>query len=179
MVQLISPEGYLSNVNEPLILKVISLEINSEPLVWEHQFSPTLDWEQHPRERVLLLPECSHTRVWEHPESFDWLIINYVLHRNMLETVLTQVGQNSSPMRRSRAGEEFWTTSVRIPASKMLSWRTVFSPAILLCDISNLSARSGIFHRLYALKACLDFHIATMSIFINVNKSDVNKYFTK
>ena len=30
MVQLKSPEGYLSNVNEPLILRVVFLEINYE-----------------------------------------------------------------------------------------------------------------------------------------------------
>ena len=33
MVQLKSPEGYLSNVKEPLLLRVVSLEMNSEPLV--------------------------------------------------------------------------------------------------------------------------------------------------
>ena len=38
MVQLKSSEGYLRNINEPLVLRVISLDINSEPLVWEHQF---------------------------------------------------------------------------------------------------------------------------------------------
>ena len=38
MVQLKSPEGYLKNVKEPLLLRVVSLEMNSEPLVWEHQF---------------------------------------------------------------------------------------------------------------------------------------------
>ena len=36
MVQLQSPEGYLSNAKVPLLLRVVSLEINSEPLVWEH-----------------------------------------------------------------------------------------------------------------------------------------------
>ena len=48
--------------------------------------------------------------------------------------------------------------------SKMLSWRTVFSPTTLLWDIGKLTAWSGIFPRPYGLKACLDFHIATMSI---------------
>ena len=33
MIQLKSTEGYLSNVKEPLLLRVISLEMNSEPLV--------------------------------------------------------------------------------------------------------------------------------------------------
>ena len=77
MVQLKSPEGYLSNAKESLLLRVVSLEINSEPLVWEHQFSPTRDWEQHSRESVLLLlgweQECSHIRVWEHLGEF-WLV---------------------------------------------------------------------------------------------------------
>ena len=48
----------------------------------------------------------------------------------------------------------------------MLSWRTVFSPTTLLWYIGNLTAWSGIFPHPCALKACLDFHIATMSIFI-------------
>ena len=54
---------------------------------------------------------------------------------------------------------------MRTPVSKMLSWRTVW-------DIGNLTAWSGIFPRPYGLKACLDFHIATMSrsIYINVIK---------
>ena len=55
----------------------------------------------------------------------------------------------------------------------------MFFPTTLLCDICNLFARSGmgpgIFPRPYALKG-LDFHIATISIFIkNVIKSDVGK----
>ena len=55
----------------------------------------------------------------------------------------------------------------------------VLSPTTLLCDIGNLSTQIGIFPCPYALKACLDFHIATMSIFINVIKNDVNKEFPK
>ena len=110
--------------------------------------------------------------------SKDWDLV--VLHRNILETgVLTRVVQNSSPKRRSRVGDEFWTTSVRTPVSKMLSWRTAFSPTTLLWDIGNLTAWSGIFPRPYGLKACLDFHIAMMSIYINVIKSDVTHKFTK
>ena len=113
---------------------------------------------------------CSWVKPWELK----------VLHQNILETgVLTRVVHNSSPTRRSRVGDEFWTTSVRTPISKMLSWRTVFSITTLLWDIGNLTAWSGIFPHPYALKACLDFHIATMSIFINVINSDVTNKFTK
>ena len=73
-------------------------------------------------------------------------------------------------------GDEFWAKSVE---NKMLSWRTVLSPTTLLCDIGNISAWSGIFPCPYTLKACLDFLIATMSIFINVINSDINTKYTK
>ena len=54
---------------------------------------------------------------------------NTVLQLNILETgVLTLVVQNSSPTRLRLVGDEFWTTCVRTPVSKMFWWRTYNSP---------------------------------------------------
>ena len=54
---------------------------------------------------------------------------NIVLQLNILETgVLTHVVHNSSPTRLRLVGDEFWTTRVRTPVSKMFRWRTYNSP---------------------------------------------------
>ena len=67
--------------------------------------------------------------------------------------------------------------NVRTPVSKMLSWRTVFSPTTLLHHIGKLLAQNGTFSRTYVLKAF--FQITVMSKFIYVIKSDVNKFSQK
>ena len=49
---------------------------------------------------------------------------NTVLQLNILETgVLILVVQNSSPTRLRLVGDEFWTTRVITPVSKMFRWR--------------------------------------------------------
>ena len=74
-----------------LQLDFVSLEMNYEPLVWEHQSPKCFGGEptilSHPwlrtvlerkcsfdtRVRTGMLQECSHIRVWEHPGEF-WLV---------------------------------------------------------------------------------------------------------
>ena len=57
---------------------------------------------------------------------------NTVLQLNILETgVLILVVQNSSPTRLRLVGDEFWTTRVRTPVSKMFRWRTYNSHTFL------------------------------------------------
>ena len=61
---------------------------------------------------------------------------NTVLQLNILETgVLALVVQNSSPTRLRHVGDEFWTTRVRTPVSKMFWWRTYNSQICVLCSL--------------------------------------------
>ena len=64
--------------------------------------------------------QFSNSTFWRHTHFGDTLVV-----------------QNSSPTRLSLVGDEFWTTRVRIPVSKMFRWRTYNSHGAQNGGISN------------------------------------------
>ena len=86
-------------------------------------------------------------RALEYPNVFRWICKSYILWKGARGG---GGGGGASGTRKSDPPEYLHMhklmthTSVAIvPVSKMLSWRTVFSPTTLLWDIGNLTAWSG------------------------------------
>ena len=125
----------------------------------------------HPISQELSLEGCSQSRVGENCRfstgTFWRLVFSHTCFRINLQWYQVGLEINSEPRVWEYQSPKCWV-------GELCSLSPYYS-----VDIGNLSHRSGIFPNPYALRACRDFHIATMSIFINVIKIDVNKQFTK